>query len=297
MFSVSSEILTLKTNLEDAPVVMALKEGRVASDIVSLNCCGPKGAMAGFKPMLRENAFDCGELAIITYLQAKMYNKPFVMIPFPMSGKAHHDGMGYNKELGVLKPKDIEGKKIGVRTYAQTTGLWLRGVLAHDFGVDLSKVSWVTTDVSHLAEYQDPPNCQLLPTGSNLAEMMFNGEIAAGILGKDMPKDPRVASVIPNAKEAGAEWIRREGLVPINHVFVVRKELAKERPDVVREIYRMLIESRKLAPESVTAGLPPYGLNAMRKTLELASAWAYEQKLISRAFSADELFDENTASL
>ena len=297
MYSVSSDPITLKTNLEDAPVVAAMKDGRVSSNIVNLNICGPKNAMAGFKPMLRENAFDCGELAIITYLQARMYDKPFVMLPFPLSGKEHHSGMGYNKDLGVLNPKDIEGKKIGVRTYAQTTGLWLRGVLAHDYGVDLSKVTWLTTDVSHLAEYQDPPNCQLLPAGSNLAEMMFKGEIAAGILGKDMPKDPRVATLIPNAMEVGEEWVRREGLVPINHVFVVRKELSKLRPDVVRELYRMLVESRKLAPASVTASLPPYGVNAMHKTLELAINWAYDQRIIPRRLSFDELFDETTASL
>jgi 4,5-dihydroxyphthalate decarboxylase len=297
MHPVATETITLKTNLEDTPSSAALKDGRVRSSIVNLDICGPKAAMQGFKPMLRENAFDCGELAIVTYLQALTYGKPFVMLPFPINGKAQHDAIGYNKELGLLNPKDIEGKKVGVRTYAQTTGLWLRGVLAHEYGVDLNKVTWLTTGASHLAEYQDPANCQVLPPGSNLAEMMFSGEIAAGILGKDMPKDPRVTTLIPDAKRAGEEWIRREGLTPINHVFVVRKELSKERPDVVREINRMLVESRKLAPESATASLPSYGYTAMRKTIELACEWAYEQKLIAKRYSIDELFDETTASL
>jgi 4,5-dihydroxyphthalate decarboxylase len=297
MNPVFSEIITLKTNLEDAPTSAALKDGRVTSKIVNLNICGPKGAMQGFKPMLRENAFDCGELAIVTYLQAMMYNKPFVMLPFAINGKAHHDGMGYSKEFGILNPKDIEGKKVGVRTYAQTTGLWLRGVLAHEYGVNLDKVTWLTTGHSHLAEYEDPANCKRLPEGSDLIEMLFKGEIAAGILGKDLPKDDRVTTLIPNAKEAGQAWIKREGWIPINHVFVVHKELSKNRPDVVREIYRMLVESRNLAPESVIASLPPYGFNAMRKTLEMASEWAYEQKLISRRIAVEEMFDETTASL
>jgi len=297
MSSASSEPITLKTNLEDAPVVAAMKDGRVSSSLVNLNFCGPVVAYNGFKPMIRENAFDCGELAIVTYLQAKVYDKPFVMLPFALSGKAQQPGIGYNKELGVLSPKDIEGRNVGVRTYSQTTGLWIRGILAHDYGVDLSKVTWLTTDVSHLAEYQDPPNCRLLPAGSNLGQMMLNGEIAAAILGKELPKDPRVATLIPNAMEVGEEWVRREGLVPINHVFVVRKELSKLRPDVVRELYRMLVESRKLAPASVTASLPPYGVNAMHKTLELATNWAYDQRIIPRRLSFDELFDETTASL
>lgn len=295
--SVSSEIMTLKTNLEDAPVAAALKDGRVSSNLVKLNFCGPAVAYNGFKPMIRENAFDCGELAIVTYMQAKTFNKPYVMLPFPMSGKAQHPGIGYNRELGELKPKDIEGKKVGVRTYSQTTGLWLRGILAHDYGVDLNKVTWLTTDVSHLAEFKDPSNCQLLPAGSNLGDMMLKGEIAAAILGKELPKDPRVTTLIPNAKEAGAEWVRREGLVPINHVFVVRKELSKERPDVVREIYRMLVESRNLAPESEKAELPPYGFEGMRKTLEMANEWAFDQKIIPQRIAVEELFDETTASL
>jgi 4,5-dihydroxyphthalate decarboxylase len=297
MATVSATPVTLKTNLEKAPIAAAIYDGRVSSELVKLNLCGPEIAYNGFKALLREHAFDCGELAIVTYLQAKIYNKPFVMLPFPINGKAQHPGIGYNKDLGAMVPKDIEGKKVGVRTYSQTTGLWLRGILANDYGVDLSKVTWLTTDVSHLAEYQDPANCQLLPKGSDLGQMMLNGEIAAAILGKELPKDPRVATLIPDALKAGEEWIRREGLIPINHLFVVRQELSKERPDVVREIYRMLVESRNLAPASATAELPPYGLSAIRKTIELAIDWAFDQKIIPRRLAVDELFDETTALL
>ena len=297
MSSGSSKSITLKANLQNAPSTESLIDGRITSDIVNLDSCGPKLAFQGFKPLIRDNAFDCGELAIVTYLQAKIYNKPWVMLPFPVVGSAQHWGIGYNRELGVINPKEIEGKKVGVRTYSQTMGLWIRGVLAQDYGVDLSRVTWLTADVSHLAEYQDPPNCRLLPEGSDLGRMMLDGDIAAAILGKEMPKDPRVTTLIPNAIEAGKEWIRREGLVPINHLFVVRQELSKDRPDVVQEIYRMLVEGRRMAPESATAELPPYGLGAIRRTIELAIDWAYDQQIISRRLSVDELFDETTASL
>ena len=297
MSSGSSKAITLRTNLQNSPSTEALIDGSITSDLVNLDFCGPKLSFQGFKPLIRDNAFDCGELAIVTYLQAKVYNKPWVMLPFPNVGSAQHWGIGYNKELGVMTPKDIEGKKVGVRTYSQTMGLWIRGILSQDYGVDLSKVTWLTADTSHLAEYLDPPNCQLLPKGSDLGQMMLDGDIAAAILGKEMPKDPRVTTLIPNAIEAGKEWIRREGLVPINHLFVVGQKLSKERPEVVREIYRMLVESRKIAPESVTAELPPYGLSSMRKTIELAIDWAYDQKIISRRLSVDELFDETTALL
>ena len=297
MTSFAAKPLTLKTNLADAPVTLAIKDGRVKSDLVTLEFCGPRTAHDGFKPMLREHAFDCGELAIVTYLQARIYNKPFTLLPLPVSGKAQHPGVGYSTEFGELKPKDIEGRKVGVRTYSQTTGLWLRGILQHDFGVDMDKVNFLTTDVSHLAEYQDPPNCQLLPKGTNLGEMLLKGEIAAGMLGMEMPKDPRIATLIPNAVKAGEEWVKRNGIVPINHLFVVRTELAQERPDVVKEIYRMLVESRGYAPAEQVAQLPPVGAQAIRKTIELASQLAYEQKIIPRIIPFEELFDETTINL
>ena len=293
----SSSVVSLKTNLADYPVTMAMKDGRVASSLVTLEYCGPKTAHDGFKPMLRENAFDAGELAIVTYLQAKAWGKPFVLLPIPISGRFQHHCIGFNHELGPLNPKDIEGRKVGVRTYAQTTGLWVRGILQHEYGVDLDRVTWLTIDESHLSEYHDPPNCQRLPPGAKLGEMMLDGEIAAAILGNDMPKDPRVRTLVPDAMAAARQWYQREGVIPINHMFVVRQDLSRERPDIVRDIFRMLVESRNLAADSAKTPIPPIGLDANRKGLEMAIRWSYEQKIIPRRLSVDELFDDTTAAL
>ena len=292
-----SEVVRLKTNLADAPVTMALKDGRVTSSLVTLDFCGPKLAHDGFKAMVRQNAFDAGELAIVTYFQAKAYGKPYVMLPIPVSGRTQHHCIGFNKELGHLDPKDIEGRKVGVRTYSQTTGLWVKGILQHEHGVDLDKVNWLTIDDSHLAEYTDPSNVQKLPAGSNLPKMMLDGELAAAILGNDMPKDPRVQLLIPEPFKSAEVWCKREGVLPINHMFVVHQDLSKKHPDVVKEIFRMLVDSRHLAPEEVTSALPPIGVEANRKTLEMAAEWSFEQKLIPRRLTFDELFDDTTASL
>lgn len=292
-----SAVASVKTNLADYPVTMAMKDGRVASSLVTLEYCGPKTAHDGFKPMLRENAFDAGELAIVTYLQAKAWGKPFVLLPIPISGRFQHHCIGFNHELGPLNPKEIEGRKVGVRTYAQTTGLWVRGILQHEYGVDLDKVTWLTIDESHLSEHHDPPNCQRLPAGAKLGEMMLSGEIAAAILGNDMPRDPRVRTLVPDAMAAARQWYQREGVIPINHMFVVRQDLSRERPDIVRDIFRMLVESRNLAADSAKTPIPPIGLDANRKGLEMAIQWSYEQKIIPRRLSVDELFDDTTAAL
>lgn len=292
----SSSPVTLKTNLADYPVTVAMKDGRVSSNLVKLDCCGPKVANNGFKAMVRENQYEAGELAIITYLQARAWGKPFVMLPAPISGRFQHHCIAFNRELGQLKPRDIQGRKVGVRTYSQTTGLWVRGILQHEYGVDLDKVTWMTLEDAHVTEYEDPLNCERLPAGSKLADMMMTGELAAAILGGDMPKDdPRVQTLIPDPHNAAKAWYQREGVIPINHVFVVRQELSKERPDVIRELYRMIVESRGFAPESATR--PPFGLEANRKGLQLAINWSYEQQIIPRRLSVDELFDETTASL
>ena len=297
MQTAATSTLELRTNLADYPVTLAMKDGRVSSPIVTLDCCGPKLAHDGFKPMLRENAFDAGELAIVTYLQARAYGKPFVLLPTPISGRFQHHCIGFNVERGELEPKDIEGRTVGVRTYAQTTGLWVRGILQHEYGVDLDKVNWVTVDESHLTEYRDPPNCTRIPPGKKIDQMMLDGEVAAAILGNDMPKDPRVRTLVPDPHAAAEKWYRREGIIPINHMFVIRQEIARQRPDVVRELARMIAASRAAAPAAATASLPPLGLEANRKGLEMAIEWSFEQKIIPRRLTVDELFDDTTANL
>lgn len=289
--------ITLKTNLAEYPQTKAIRDGRVRSDVVMLDICGPAEAHNGFKSMLRENAYDCGELAIVTYLQAKVYYKPYVLLPLPISGRFQHHCAGFNKELYDLKPKDIEGKKVGVRTYAQTTGLWVRGILQHEYGVDLDKVTWMTTGDGHLAEYTDPPNCVRLPKGSDIGQMMLDGELVATLQGVDLPKDPRVQLLIPDAMNAAEEWFKREQVVPINHMFAVHKDVAKNNPEAVREIFRMLVESRNLTEGGLPVPFPPVGLEANRKGLQLAIDWAYEQKIIPAKMGVDELFDDVTAVL
>ena len=287
----------LRTNLSEYKVTKALLDGRVHSDIVQLDFCGPTPAHNGFKAMVRENKFDAGELAIVTFLQAKAYGKPYVLLPAPISGRFQHHCAGFNIDFGHLDPKDIEGREVGVRTYTQTTALWIRGILRHEYGVDLDKVLWRTLGDGHLAEYTDPSNCQRLPAGSSIPDLMMRGELAAALLGEDMPKDERVRTLVPDAHNAALKWFEREGVVPVNHFFVVHADVSKNNPDVVREIYRMLIEGRQQAEGGVPAIFPPIGLEANRKGIQLAIDWAIDQKIIPRRLSVDELFDDITGSL
>jgi len=287
----------LRINLADYPVTLALKDGRVTSPAVELDFCGPEKARNGFRAMIDDQAFDAGELALMTFLQAKAYGRPFVLLPAPVSGRFQHHCIGYNADCGDLAPKDIEGRRVGLRTYSQTTSVWTKGILQHEYGVDLDKVTWLTINDAHLKEHHDPANCERLPAGSKLDRMLLDGEIPAAILGSQLPKDAKIRPLIPEPQAAAKDWYAREGVLPINHMFVVNETLPRERPDVVRELYRLLAESRAAAPAETVAKLPPLGFEANRKTLEMAIEWSFEQHVIPRRLTVDELFDETTRNL
>ena len=288
----------LRTNLADNPVVRALKEGKVGSDLVDFDFCGPTPANRGFKPMIREGAFDAGELAIGSFLQAKVYGKPLVLLPAVVMARFQHHTILYNAAKGELKPKDLEGRRIAVRSYTQTTGIWVRGILKHEHGVALDRLTWVCTDDAHLAEYRDPANVERTGSGSGpgakpLDRMLIDGDVDAAIPASDLTKDhPHIRHLFPNPNEQAKAWVAKHGTVPVNHYFVVSKALAETRPDVVAEVYRLLQESKRLAPPPAD-GIEffPHGLEANRKPLELIVQYSVEQQIIPRAFTVEELFE------
>jgi 4,5-dihydroxyphthalate decarboxylase len=290
--------VTLRTNLADSGLSRALRDGEIRSDLVRLDFCGPKQAHEGFKPMVREGAFDAGELAIVTYLQALSYAKPLVILPAVVMGRQQHQCILYNAGRGVLAPKDVEGRRIGIRSYTQTTGVWIRGILHHEYGVNLDRVTWTCTDDSHLAEHRDPRTVERLPSGSKLEQMLVDGAIDGAILGADLPDEPRVRHWIPNPHQAAREWSHKYGLIPINHLFAVDKALSETRPDVVHEIYRMLSASKRAAPRPQNGIDPlPFGVENNRKALEMIIGYSFEQQIIPRRFAVDELFDDTTLAL
>jgi 4,5-dihydroxyphthalate decarboxylase len=284
--------------LGDYPNTMALKTGKVTSNLVDLDFADVKVLNTAFKPLVREAKFDVGELAIVTYLQARNYGKPYVLIPATVLGRGQHHTIAYNPQRGALSAHDLTGKRVGVRAYTQTTGAWVRGFLSDDYGVDPTKIHWVTFEDPHLAEYRDPDFVVRAPEGTTLVQMLLDGELDAAIVGDKLP-DPRLAPLIPNADEAAQKWAETHGGVPINHMMVIRNSISKFRPDLVREIYRMLRESRRAVPPPEGSLVDPwrFGVDANRASLEIIIDCSFRQKLISRMFSVDELFDDCTRTL
>lgn len=291
--------VTLRTNLADYAMTKALKSGAVKSNLVTLDFCGPKVANQGFKAMVRERKYDAGELAIGTFLEARTYGKPVTLLPAVVMGRFQHSHALRATARGAFGPGDIEGKRIGIRSYTQTTGIWVRGIFKHEYGVDLNKVTWVCNDDGHLAEFKDPPNVERTPAdGKKVDQMLLDAEIDGAILGSDIVDDPRVAHLIPNPKDAALAWHKKYNTIPVNHLFCVDKALADTRPDVIAEIFRMLKETKAaMAPSPDGIDFHPFGLEALRKPLEMMVQYAVEQKIIPRSFAVEELFDDSTRGL
>jgi len=288
----------LRTLLGDYPNTMALKKAEVTSNIVNFDFADVKVANTAFKPLVREARFDVGELAIVTYLQARDHGKPYVLIPATVLGRGQHHTIVYNPQRGALSAHDLAGKRIGVRAYTQTTGVWVRGFLSDDYGVELAGVRWVTFEDPHVAEFKDPDFVVRAPEGKALAQMLIDGEIDAAIVGDKSP-DPRLAPLVPEANTAAETWAKTHGGVPINHMMVVRDAISKSRPDLIKEVYRVLRESRRAAPPPEGGSADPwrFGVEANRRSLEIIINYSFRQKLISRMFSVDELFDDCTRAL
>jgi 4,5-dihydroxyphthalate decarboxylase len=291
--SPASEPLRLRTLLATYPHTAPLKNGDVTSARVTLDFKDVKPVWSGFKAMVRRQEFDVSEMAVVTYLIAKSFGKPMVLLPAVMTGRIQHAWAIYNGERGTLTPADLKGRRVGIRSFTTTTGAWLRGMFANDYGLDLASVRWITFEEPHVAEYVD--TTERAPEGKTIVAMLLDGEIDA-VLG-DRSDDPRVKSLFGDPVAAAQAWYQKHRIVPLNHMVVVSAELAKSRPDIVEEVYALLREGKRRAPPPDGPDTTPFGVEACRPALERIIDYAVQQRLIPRRFEVDELFDETTLKM
>lgn len=247
-----------------------------------------------FKPMVRDLAFDICELALATYVQARAKGVPITILPITLLCRFQHGLLIHDACERPLAPKDLEGRRVGVRAYSQTTGVWIRSLLRTQFGVDTRRIEWVVSEVAHVAGFQDPPNVTVGTTGAPLTELLRTGEIDA--LVGEAPKDPCLRPLLPEPSRQARAWFETHQYVPVNHVMVVRESLLATRADDVRTAYRALraslAEWKSQAP--VKADFPeidlyPLGISSLAPILAAMSEEAAFQSLIPRRLSPDHL--------
>jgi 4,5-dihydroxyphthalate decarboxylase len=284
--------VTLRVAIGDYPHTLPLKRGEVSSPGLQLDFIEVKPMHLAAKPMVREHAYDIAEVALVTVLQARAYDKGLKLLPAAMLSRFQHHTCLYNNTRGEMRPADLSGKRIGVRSYAQTTGVYIRGILENDYGVDLSGVQWVTFEDGHVAEAKDPEGVIRAKPGADITKMLIDGELDAAIYGAAMPDDPRLTSIIADPGAAALAWYGKHHLVPVNHMVVATEELARSKPEAVAEFYRLLELSKAAAglPKPGEIDATPFGKDANRSCLELLISYAAQQNLLPRKLSVDELW-------
>lgn len=244
-----------------------------------------------FAPMVRELRFDFSELALATYLQAREAGKEISALPLVLHGNFHHRSISRVTSGPVRDPKDLEGERVGVRAYTQTTALWVRGVLAEQYGVDSDAITWVTTEGPHVEEYTEPANVEL--TSGNLIDLLQTGGIAALVMGpRALPTDAPLEPVLENWKDAQRKWYERHSAVPINHLLAVRTDVLRDDPDAVRGLYDAFATEIDATVDSDSGPCRvSHGFNdGLLNSLRLGIHYAAQQHLIKSETTVDDIF-------
>ena len=296
----------------------ALKNGAVKPAGFEFDFVEVDPLIDAFRRMVRGREFDLSEMALTTYITARAHGKRITGLPIFLMRAFHHGAIKHNVKSGIKGPKDLEGRRVGVnRGYTVTTGLWARSILAHQYGVDLSTITWVLSGDEHVAEYRPPANVVPIEKGKKMADMLASGGLAAAI-GVDIDH-PDVKPLIARPKEAGYEALRATGHYPINHLMVVKSELLEGDPSLGPAIFEAFAEAKRLYVERLKAGAIakptavdemhervmditgkdplPYGIQPNRAMLEEVVRSALEQKIITRPVTVEALFPNNVHSL
>ena len=218
---------TLKTLIGTYPHTAPLKSGALRSDRLDFEFTEIVPVWDGFKGMIRDDKYDVSEMAIVTYLLAKAHGKPLALLPAAMIGRFQHPYAIYNATKGPMTPADLKGKRVGIRSFTTTTGAWIRGILANDYGVDLDSIEWITFEEPHVAEYKD--TTQRAPEGKKIVPMLLDGELDA-VLGESSG-DPRIKSLFGDPQAEAQRWYAKHKVVPINHLVVMRAHDVAADPD------------------------------------------------------------------
>lgn len=282
--------LHLRTALGKHDHVKPLRDGRVSSRRLAFEFIDYDPLPKGFREMVRGDTLDISEMAVVTHLLAHHFGRPIRGLAIPLWSRLPHTNLVCAEQSDIRDPADLNGKKVGVRAYAQTSGVWVRGIIAADYGVKLDSIVWGTMEDAHLPEYVDPPNARRYTAPPTLRELMLAGEFAA-IMGERVVDPTGVRSVIPKAKKTAQEWIVRNAIQPINHTLTVKTTLLKQHPWLAQELMELFTRAREVAIADGAEPPPPYGLEANHASLQLCLKYSHQQQITPRLYEVAEMYD------
>jgi 4,5-dihydroxyphthalate decarboxylase len=312
------------------PHVAALKDGSITPAGFALDFIEVNPMIAAYRKMVRTLAYDICEVAVTTYVVAKAFDKGFTALPIPLNHMFHFGDIQVGLDTGIETPADLVGRRVGVRAYTVTTGVWVRGILQNEFGIDPARITWITDDEEHVEEFTAPPNVR--PSGGeSLVDLFQDGKIDAAFSGRaglgrsGAPREgwekgnaatPAVLTtrdfraLFPDAAELDVEWYARTGIYPMHGVLCVRDSVIAANPELPRALFEAFARAKDeylanlrthgpqtaddrkwVALQQIVGGDPlPYGLEENVKTINALIEYSLQQKLISKRYSPEELF-------
>lgn len=262
----------LKIAVADYGHTRAVKSGATPIEGVDPDFVQVVPIIAAFRRMVRNLEFDICEMAPTTYMIARARGAPYIALPIFLMRRFHHGGFAVRPDANIRKPKDLEGKKVGVRAYSVTTGVWTRGIFVNEYDLDSSKVTWVVDDEEHVTALKLPPNVVHAAPGHSLQSMMASGEIQAGFTGPagvgrsgppisnwDMnaPTGGETGTypeLIANVEQVEADWYRRTRIYPIHGLIVVKDDKLKAYPWLARSLMDAFVAAKKPYLEDLKHG-------------------------------------------
>ncbi len=268
----------LSTAIGRYPHTAPLLDGAVASPSLRLEFATVAPISRAFAPMVREARYDVSEMAIATFLQARAWGKPLVLLPVMLAARFQEAALLCRTDGPIQGPADLTGRRIGVRAYSQTTGMWLRGTLAETHGLAPAAMRWTTFEDAHVPEFRDPPWVERAPPGADMLAMLRDGTLDAAIFGNDTPADAGLRTVFPDPAAAGEAFRAAHGFVPVNHLLVIRRDHASQAAELVR-LFRAAAPDRPAATRAT-----------LRPALDLAVRYCVEQGLLPRPLGPAEIW-------
>lgn len=278
---------TIKIAIATYGHTAALKNGQVPIAGVKAEFLEIKPIIGAFRRMVRDVEFDVCEMAPATYMIARAAGAPFKALPIFIFRRFHHGGLVHHGDGRIRQPRDLEGQRVGVRAYSVTTGIWTRGILADEYGVDNSRITWVTDDEEHVASLNLPPNVEQAPVGHSLVQQYGEGALAAAFTGNaglgraGAPVEgwqtgkaagkgtqgatataPATCELFPDAAEREAQWFQRTGVYPIHGLIVVKDSLVAARPEVARALFDAFTASKQAYLAQLAAGISDWETDA-----------------------------------
>jgi 4,5-dihydroxyphthalate decarboxylase len=302
----------------DYEITRPLKEGTVKPDGINLTVLTKMDSTTRHWRFLRNQDFDIGEVSCSSYIAGFDKGFPFAAIPVFLHRRFRHGFVFINTGKGIREPKDLIGRKVGVKQFQASAILWMRGLLDREYGVPFKSIEWFS-ELDESVDFTPPPGLKLtrLPDEKGVETMLADGELDA-VIHPDLiqplvDKDPRVGRLFPNYKEEEIAFYKRTGIFPIMHVVGIKKEIVERYPWVPINLYHAFNEAKAAAmrrmenprivplawyreaweEQEEILGPDPweYGLTEQnQKQLDMLVGFSHEQGLISRQIPLDELF-------